>query len=294
VQNILSASIAAKYIPLPRLRLMLQARQMSVTGITVAPELTAGASWLLTANGEHVIKANFSRNMKLPCLNDLYWVPGGNPELIPETASGGEASWSFSRVTSPGMKNTLGLALHASGVNNLIQWLPGETGIWTAENVRSVNVSGIEARATKELSLREWGIKGQVNYGLTRSLIARSDIANDRSVGSQLVYTPLHHVNLNIDAGWKALKTGIAAVAESRRYTTSDNSEWLPASFMADMFIGAGFGAGPTGIRADLRINNILSTHSESVRNYPMPLRSFNLRITLTWSERHKTYENNN
>ncbi len=294
VQNILSASLAAKYSPLPRLRLMLQARQMSVTGIAVAPELTAGASWLLSADGEHVIKASFSRNTKLPCMNDLYWVPGGNPELIPESSIGGEASWSFSRITSPGMKNTIGLTLHASGVNNLIQWLPGETGIWAAENVRSVNISGVEARAAKEVSVREWAIKGQLNYALTRSLIAHSDISNDRSVGNQLIYTPLNHVNLNIDAGWKALRTGIAAVAESRRYTTSDNSEWLPASFMADMFIGAGFGAGTTGIRADLRINNILNTPSESVRNYPMPLRSFNLRITLTWSERQKKYENNN
>ncbi len=288
VQNILSASLAAKYNPVPRLRLMLQARQMSVTGITVAPELTAGASWLLSANGEHIIKASFSHNTKLPCLNDLYWVPGGNPELNPETATGGEASWSFSRVPSPGVKNTIGLTLYASGVDNLIQWLPGETGIWAAENVRSVNVSGVEARAAKQVSAGEWAIKGQLDYAVTRSHISRSDIANDRSVGSQLIYTPLHHLNLNIDAGWKVLRTGIAAVAEGRRYTTSDNSEWLPASFMADMFIGARFGTGATGIRADLRINNVLSTPSESVRNYPMPLRTLNLRITLTWSEKQK------
>jgi iron complex outermembrane receptor protein len=294
VQNIFSASLAAKYSPLPRLRFMLQARQLAVTGITVAPELTAAASWLMSANGEHIMKASFTRNTKLPCLNDLYWVPGGNPDLTAETSTGGEASWSFSRVTLPGMKNTIGLTLHASGVDNLIQWLPGETGLWAAENIRSVSVRGGEARAEKEVSVREWQIKGQLNYALTRSRIAGSDLANDRSVGSQVIYMPLHHGNLNLDARWKAIRAGVTAVTESRRFTTSDNSEWLPASFTADMFIGTGFRAGPTGIKADLRVNNIAGTASESVRNYPMPLRTFNLKITLTWSENPKEYENNN
>ena len=37
----------------------------------------------------------------------------------------------------------------------------------------------------------------------------------------------------------------------------------------------------------------VAGTASESVRNYPMPLRTFNLKITLTWSENPKEYENN-
>ncbi|MFZ2286955.1 MAG: TonB-dependent receptor [Bacteroidales bacterium] len=293
VQNILSASLAAKYSPVPRLRLLLQARQMAATGISVTPEFTAGASWLLSAGGEHVVKAIFSRNTKLPCLNDLYWVPGGNPDLVPETATGGEASWSFARVAQSGMRHTLDLTLHASGVDNLIQWLPGTTGIWTAENVRSINVTGIEARAGTEASVRSWKIKCHLSYAFTSSRIAGSDIANDRSVGRQLIYTPLHHLNLNIETGWKALSAGISAVAESRRYTTSDNSEWLPACITTDLFIGAGFRSGITGIRADLYMNNLLNTSSESIRNYPMPLRTINLRIKLTWSQKQKKHESN-
>ncbi|MCK7531001.1 MAG: hypothetical protein MZV63_08140 [Marinilabiliales bacterium] len=68
-------------------------------------------------------------------------------------------------------------------------------------------------------------------------------------MGKQLVYAPLHHLNMNIDAGWKTIRAGITAVIESRRYTTSDNSEWLPASFTTDMLLGTSFGAGTTRIR---------------------------------------------
>jgi iron complex outermembrane receptor protein len=264
---------------------------MAAAGISATPEFTAGASWLLSASGEHIVKASFSRNTKLPCLNDLYWVPGGNPELIPETATGGEASWSFARVAPSGMRHTLDLTFHASGVDNLIQWLPGTTGFWTADNVRRVNVTGVEARTGTEATVGKWEIKSHLNYAITRSRNSGSDIANDRSAGSQLIYTPLHHLNLNIETGWKALRTGISAVAESRRYTTSDNSEWLPACFTADLFVGAAFGAGATGIRADMSVNNLLNTSSESIRNYPMPLRTINLRIKLTWSEKPKHHE---
>ncbi|MCK7531002.1 MAG: hypothetical protein MZV63_08145 [Marinilabiliales bacterium] len=47
--------------------MLLQARQMAVTGMNVMPELTAGASWLLSGSGEHLLKASFSRNTKIPC-----------------------------------------------------------------------------------------------------------------------------------------------------------------------------------------------------------------------------------
>jgi vitamin B12 transporter len=290
-RNIVSASLAAKYSIVPRLRILLQARQMGASGLSVSPEFTAGATWIMTADGQHAIKTSLSHNTKLPCLNDIYWLPGGNPALIPETATGGEASWSFAAMNPSGLRSTLDLTLHASKVDNLIQWLPGETGLWSAENVRSVNVSGAEVRAGTEVAVSKWTIKGYLNYGITRSVNAGSEVPNDRSEGSQLAYMPLHHLNMNIDAGWRVFSGGMTAVAESRRYTTSDNSEWLSASFIADLYLASSVRAGMTVIRADLRVNNILNARSESVRNYPLPLRNFNLRLTLTWSDKTKNNE---
>ncbi len=287
-RNIVSASLAARYSVVPRLRLLVQARQMGASGLRISPEFTAGATWILTADGQHAIKTSLSRNTKMPCLNDIYWMPGGNTALIPETATGGEASWSFAATNSAGQRSTLDLTLHASRVENLIQWLPGETGLWSAENVRSVNVTGAEVRAGTEVAVSKWKIKGYLNYGLTRSVNAGSDIPNDRSEGSQLAYMPLHHLNMNIDARWSVFSGGMTTVAEGRRYTTADNSEWLPASFIADLYLGSSIMTGVTMIRIDLRLNNVLNARSESIRNYPLPLRYFNIRLTLTWSEKPK------
>jgi len=290
-RNIFSVSLAAKSTPLPRLTLLLQARQMAVTGTKVSPEITAGASWLLTRSGEHLLKVSLSRNTKLPCLNDLYWIPGGNPGLLPEKSAGGEISWSFAGAESPGVRSTIDLSLHASRVDDLIQWIPGQTGLWRAVNLRSVSVSGLDARAGREHSVGEWKLNGWLSYSLTRSVIAGSDIPNDRSVGSQLIYAPLHHANLNLAAARGWFRAGMFTAWESRRYTTSDNSEWLPPDFMTGISAGAGIPAGPVSIKTEVKVNNITGTPVESVRNYPMPLRTFNIKITLTWSDKTEKTE---
>ncbi len=289
-RNTFSVSLAAKSNPVPRLSLLLQARQMAVTGLKVSPEITAGASWLLTRNGEHLLKASISRNTKLPCLNDLFWVPGGNPDLFPEKSAGGEVSWSFAGAAAPEVRNTVDLTVHASKVDDLIQWIPGQTGMWHAVNLRRVSVSGLDARAGREQSLGKWKLNGWLTYALTRSVISGSDIPNDRSAGSQLIYAPLHHANLNLMASGGWFRAGMSAAWESRRYTTSDNSEWLPSDLMSSASVGAVFPAGPVILKTEIKVNNITGTPVESVRNYPMPLRTFNIKITLTWSD--KTEEN--
>jgi iron complex outermembrane receptor protein len=289
-RDIFSVSLAAKSAPLPRLNILIQVRQMVVTAMKVSPEFTAGASWLLSANGEHLLKVNFSHNKKLPCFNDLYWMPGGNPDLVAEQSTGGETSWSFSRQGSEGSRTTVDLILHAAKTDDMIQWIPGQSGIWHAVNLRSVNLSGAEIRAGRQLTAGQLKVAGYMNYAFSRSVIARSEIPNDRSVGKQLIYAPLHHSNINISASWRWLIASMTQAWESRRYTTSDNSEWLPSSFITDASVGAVIPAGKVSVKTELKINNILNTSSESVRNYPMPLRTINLNLNLTWSE--KTNEN--
>jgi iron complex outermembrane receptor protein len=290
-RNLLSFSFAGKSTPLPRLNLLFQVRQAVVTGIKVSPEFTAGASWHLTPDGEHLLKASFSRSYRLPCLNDLYWIPGGNPELVPESSAGGELTWSFLRVQPEGTRGTLNITVHASHVNDMIQWVPGSSGLWRAENVKDVSIAGVEARAGRDFLFRNWTMHSLFNYSFTRPIVAGTDVANDRSIGRQLIYVPLHNVSLNLSAARKWFSTGLTAAWESRRYTTSDNSEWLPGSLTTDAFAGAGFKAGVSDWRAEFAIDNIAGMATESVRNYPMPLRTFKIKLTLTWSEKKKKDE---
>jgi iron complex outermembrane receptor protein len=286
LRNIFSSSLAGRYNPVRRLKIIVQARQTFVTGTTTIPEFTAGATYLLSENGKHVIKASVSRNSKLACLNDLFWVPGGNPELMPERSAGGEAGYSFLTVAPSGLRNSIDFTLHASRVNDLIQWVPGETGFWSAENVSSVNVTGVEGRVGAELPVNKGNINAYINYAFTRSVVASSDLPDDISLGKQLIYTPLHLLNINTNAGWRFIRAGITAAYESRRYTTPDNSEWLPDSFLADANLGVVMKIHKSIMTVDLRVNNVFNTSAESVQYYPMPLRTYNLKMKLTFSGR--------
>jgi len=284
-RNVFSSSLAGRYNPVKRLKLILQARQTVVTGTSTMPEFTAGATYLLSGNGKHVIKASMSRNSKLACLNDLYWAPGGNPDLMPERSTGGEAGYSLLTVAPSGMRNSVDITLHASRVNDLIQWVPGETGLWSAENVSSVNISGIEGRLSAELPVNDWNINTYINYAFTRSVVASSGLPDDPSQGKQLIYTPLHLLNINTNAGWRFVRAGITAAYESRRFTNSDNSEWLPGSFLADANLGAVLKILKSLITIELKVSNIFNTSAESVQYYPMPLRTYTLKMKLTFSD---------
>ncbi len=189
------------------------------------------------------------------------------------------------------MPNSLDLALHAKRVNDLIQWIPGVTGIWSAENVRSVNVYGLEGRIGSEVPFNELVISSYLNYGFTRSVVAASEIPNDNAVGSRLIYVPGNLLNLNLGVRWKMLRAGVTALYQDRRFTTSDNSEWLPPSFLADAKVGAVLPAGKTIVGIELGTKNIFNSSSESVRNYPMPLRTFSLRLTVSFTDKNKSNE---
>jgi len=288
LRNVFSSSLAARYNPVKRLKLIMEARQTVVTATTSMPEFTVGATYVLSGDGRHVIKSSMSRNTKLPCLNDLYWIPGGNPDLLTENSLGGEAAYSFLNVAASGLRNSVDITIHASRVNDLIQWVPAENGIWSAENISSVNVRGIEARTGIELPVNEGNINAYINYAFTRSEVASSDIPDDVSVGKQLPYAPLHILNINMNGTWRFLRAGVTGVYESTRYTTSDNSEWLPPSFIADVNAGAVLKIRNSTASLDLKVNNIFNTPAESVQYYPMPLRTYTLKMNLTFSNRIK------
>jgi iron complex outermembrane receptor protein len=146
----------------------------------------------------------------------------------------------------------------------------------------------MEGKAGITLPIENGSIRSSLNYSYTRSVIQSSDIQNDKSIGKQLIYTPLHHVNGSAGFTWRFVNIGAVVVYESKRYTTSDNSEWLPQSFQADASLGTQFSAGRSKIEIDLKANNIFNTPYESVQNYPMPLRNYSINMKMTLGNTEK------
>ena len=66
------------------------------------PDFSAGMQFRLINAREYYIKANVSRNSRIPSMNDLFWLPGGNPDLKNEYALIYEASFEMDqRISDP-------------------------------------------------------------------------------------------------------------------------------------------------------------------------------------------------
>jgi vitamin B12 transporter len=281
-RNMMSVSVLSDYQLGEKLRFLAQMREVIIDAAGSVPELTIGASFKTDNTGKNVIKANISHNTRYPCLNDLFWSPGGNEKLKTETSTGGELEFTHFGNRENVIFADLSVTLFDSKVTDLIQWAQGQYSYWEAMNLKNVNANGAELAATTYFQPGMTKLKVLSSYAFTRSIITSSETANDASVGSQIIYMPRHTVNLLLTAEYKIFKLESSMLYSSRRFTASDNSEWLKGYFLTDLSAGLSLSGQRAKIDVDLSVDNLLNAEYESVKGYPMPLRTFMLNLILT------------
>ena len=89
-----------------------------------------------------------SRNFRFPTLNDLYFLPGGNPDLKKEHGISYDGGVSFA-VGRGGSYSLHGEATwFDSYIDDWIVWLPTFKGFWTPKkNIKEVHAYGVELKA---------------------------------------------------------------------------------------------------------------------------------------------------
>ena len=162
--------------------------------------------------------ASVAKNYRMPTLNDLYWTPGGNPDLLPE------ASWNATAgLKSSGKGLTFTTELSTSYFNNLIQWVPGTGNVWTPVNLQNAWISNID----QSIAWNHGNWNTAVQYSLT---LARQN-------GKQLIYIPVHGAVAKAHYQFTKLISAQGALTiRSARHTLRDNSSIgvLPAEYWVD------------------------------------------------------------
>jgi len=127
----LSGYVSIRYRPTERLGLSIGLRE-EMFGSEWTPIIPAFfTDYLISKRGNLVAKASISRNYRFPSLNDLYFLPGGNPDLKKEHGFTYDAGLSFA-TGRDGVYTLRGEATwFDSYIDNWIVWLPTAKGFWT-------------------------------------------------------------------------------------------------------------------------------------------------------------------
>jgi vitamin B12 transporter len=245
------------------------------------PDFTAGLQYRLLNSRDWFLKANVSRNSRIPSLNDLYWLPGGNTDLRNEYAFMYEITAEVQQDLSVPIAMKLNISAFMNNIRDMIQWLPGDYSYWTAQNIKSVNTSGIESSGSLNYRLGRLNLGFNANYSYTRATTVSSGTHEDASVGRQLVYIPVHQANCFLLAGYGRFYSSWNMLLNSRRYLNVENTSYLPGYILNNLLAGVRFRPKKFTLDFSLHIDNIFDISYQTIAYYPLPGRSFSLKLLL-------------
>jgi len=184
-----------------------------------------GCSYKPFTGHAFILKSNISRNFHHPTLNDLYWQPGGNPDLLPEEGYTFETGLHYLLQRGQTDLETQ-LTGYYSDINNWILWLPGFRGYWEPLNIKKVRSYGLEYQLKLGWKIKKTRIGLNGNYALTRSRnYGELLVEGDGSYGKQLPFIPVHSGNAFISVSNSGYYLNIHHSSYGVRYLLNSNRE---------------------------------------------------------------------
>jgi iron complex outermembrane receptor protein len=119
----------------------------------------------------------------------------------------------------------------------------------------------------------------KAGYILTVAKYGESKFKNDNSAGKQLMYVPEHQANASYRMGYHNFYTSWVACFTGKRYTTTDNSAFLSGYFINNFMTGMKFALKSSSVDINFNVDNLFNINYQSIANYPLPGRSYNIKI---------------
>ena len=226
---------------------------------------SVGSKYQLTDN--YLLRFNLSKNYRIPTFNDLFWLQGGNADLQPENSLQSEIGVDFRNK-----KLEINATVFYIDLENLIRWIPNETGVWQPVNTKSTYNYGLELFATWQKYFKSSNLKLTGNYAYTRSI--------DRSNGNQLIYTPYHKATAQASytfSNWNLFTRGLY---NGKIFTSADNNYELNSYTVFDLGVSRQLKTKPA-MRIGAEVNNLFNKDYQSLPGRYMPGRSFKTFLTI-------------
>jgi len=247
------------------------------------PDYSAGFEFRVISGEEHYLKLNLSRNSRIPSLNDRFWNPGGNPGLKNEYAYSYEIGYKLDHQMSPEISVSSELNYFNNYIRDMIQWHPGESYFWIADNIGSVNSSGLESSVSVKYAVKNLTVNLNAGYSYTRA--SETSGGATETTGKQLIYVPEHQANGLLHVTYKNFYTTWVTNITGRTYTTADNSGFLQGYTINNFTNGVKFNIKENVIDLRFKIENIFNVSYKTIAYYPQPGRSYFLTLSFRFKK---------
>ncbi|HBX52197.1 MAG: hypothetical protein A2309_03790 [Bacteroidetes bacterium RIFOXYB2_FULL_35_7] len=277
-RNTIAIMAGAKTILMKEKLTILTLLKQEITDMKYFPFVPSlGMEYILQKKYDLKLKGSFCRNYKLPGMNDLYWNPGGNTELKPESGYFSEVgSEATIKLNNDNQKLNAQFAFFYSETKDNIVWIPQEgSSFWTAQNLKDVTSKGIEmsVKYSGEIKKMKWALSS--NYTYTNA-VNKVDAQL-----KQLIYVPYHTLNSFLHAQWKNIFLHYSYNYTGKRFIYTDNSWYLPPYMLSDAGAGVSFKTSKAQYTIQALIANIFDTDYQVVMGYPMMRRNYRVSVKI-------------
>lgn len=218
---------------------------------------------------------NAGKTNHSPTMNDLYFRPGGNPDLKSENGEVYEIGNLFTFKNKHFSINT-NTNLFYTKIKNWIIWEPSNVyNFWEAKNLYKVVSQGLENTTNLKFIINKVENKLSAKYSYTQTLNKSDYNESYNSYNKQLIYVPRHNTNLSYKLKYKKINFEWQTQFTDKRYTSTDNSYYTDPFSVSNASVSFSFKLKKIKYDINFKVNNIFDSYYEIVQYYPMPLRQY-------------------
>lgn len=236
---------------------------------------------IIYSSDKHInIHTKISRNFRTPTLNDRFWKPGGDQNLLPESGWSSEVGLSIKANIEDIKWNYSATAYHRD-MKDWILWSPKDNvSYWSAQNINNVVSQGIEQALSFQYQKEEftWYIDGKYDY--TSSTFQTALDLPKVEAGDQLFYTPRHTARAALKSKYKSWSLMYHHIITGE---TTGVNEIIPSFHVGNTQFSYTSAIKKTKYAINFSLNNIFDNRYFIVERRPIAGRNYNIGITIKY-----------
>lgn len=255
-------------------------RKELITDVATPIIPSVALKWKKWKNHQFFISG--AKNFRAPTFNDLYWSPGGNPNLAPENGLMVELGYLYQTK-----KHKLGITSYYSLINNWIQWLPSHKGYWEPQNIKEVESYGLEFSGKRKVRIKDVEVHLNGSYNFILSQNKESSVVGDASVGKQLIYVPKNTALISIGANYKRLLLAYSQTYNGSVFIDAANQSYMPYYAPANLRLNWSISKVNAKNLFSLAgcVDNLYGEEYQVVANRPLPGRFYCLILKVAFNK---------